>query len=58
MAYCPACSNEVNSVEEIDRDAEGYSDNTGSFGTVMFTCPECDVILGVSSYRSDRALGE
>lgn len=58
MAYCPACSTEVDSVEELDREAEGYSDNTGSFGTVMFTCPACDVILGVSSYRSDRALSE
>lgn len=58
MPYCPAGSSEVVSADDLGRDAEGSSDNTVSFGTVMFTCPSCDVVLGVSSCRSHRAIGE
>ena len=58
MPYCPACSAEIESVEDVEQDGEGYSDETGSFGTVMYSCPECEVVLGVSNWRSDRALSE
>jgi hypothetical protein len=58
MPYCPACSSEIESVDDLAQDGEGYTDDTGSFGTVMYACPECEVILGVSTWRSDRALPE
>jgi uncharacterized protein with PIN domain len=50
MAHCPECEKKINSVEDLGVDIpEDYPDKSLLFQSVMYSCPECGVILGTGT---------
>lgn len=52
MPHCPHCEEEVDSINELQTDIEKFEKGTMFSGTVMYSCPACGAILGMSAYES------